>query len=77
MLVLRHFISSTVSLQDGQVGDTVGGTDLSSVGSGKSTLAMSTADNFIIDGNVAGTIEVVVADPNKGPGALPRSMPPR
>ena len=43
-----------------QVGDTVGGTDLSSVGSGKSTLAMSTADNFIIDGNVSGTTEVVV-----------------
>ena len=60
MLVLRHFISSTVSLQDGQVGDTVGGTDLSSVGSGKSTLAMSTADNFIIDGNVSSTTEVVV-----------------
>jgi len=56
----------------------VGGTDLSSVGSGKSTLAMSTADNFIIDGNVSGTTEVVVvADANNGPGALTRSMPPR
>ena len=40
MLVLRHFISSTVSLQDVQVGDTVCGTDLSFVGSGKSTLAI-------------------------------------
>jgi outer membrane autotransporter protein len=30
----------------------------------------STADNFIIDGNVAGTTEVVVADANKGPGVL-------
>jgi autotransporter family porin len=73
-----------ISLQDGQVGDvfrisnTVGGTDLSFVGSGKSTLAIdaslggpgSTADNFIIDGNVAGTTEVVVADANKGPGVL-------
>ena len=29
-----------ISLQDGQVGDTVGGTDLSSVSSGKSTLAI-------------------------------------
>ena len=38
----------------------MGDTDLSSVGSGKSTLAMSTADNFIIDGNVSGTTEVVV-----------------
>jgi autotransporter family porin len=73
-----------ISLHDGQVGDvfrisnTVGGTDLSFVGSGKSTLAIdaflggpgSNADNFIIDGNVAGTTALQGADANKGPGVL-------
>jgi hypothetical protein len=38
--IIEFLRLSKVSLQDGQVGDTVGGTDLSSVGSGKSTFAI-------------------------------------
>jgi outer membrane autotransporter protein len=73
-----------ISLQDDAVGDvfeianTPGGTDLDFVASGKSELAVdaflggpgSTADNFIIDGNVSGKTKVDVNNTNAGPGVL-------
>jgi Autochaperone Domain Type 1 len=74
----------TISLQDGGTGDTFrisntpGGTDLNFVASGNSTLAVdaflggagSTADHFIVDGNVSGRTAVTVYDTNPGPGVL-------
>jgi outer membrane autotransporter protein len=73
-----------ISLQDGQVGDvfritnTYGATDLAFNGSGQSALAIdaflggpgSTADNFIIDGDVSGQTKVKVNNTNTGPGVF-------
>ncbi|MGH6735654.1 MAG: autotransporter outer membrane beta-barrel domain-containing protein [Methyloceanibacter sp.] len=73
-----------ISLVDGGTGDvfqisnTVGGTDLDFAASGASTLAVdaflggpgSTADNFIIEGNVSGTTAVQVNNLNTGPGVF-------
>jgi len=78
-----------ISLQDGKEGDvfrisnTVGGTGLSFVGAGQSTLAIdaflggpgSTADNFIIDGDVSGTTKLSVFNTNPGPGTAKAVIP--
>ena len=75
--------SGTISLVDGQVGDifqisnTVGGTDLDFAASGGSTLAVdaflgppgSTADVFVIDGDVTGRTKLTVNNTNAGFGA--------
>ncbi len=61
-----------------RISNTVGGTNLSFVASNGSTLGVdaflggpgSTADNFIIDGNVSGKTELEVNDTNPGPGVL-------
>jgi autotransporter family porin len=73
-----------ISLVDGEEGDifqisnTVGGTDLAFAASGDSTLAVdaflgppgSTADNFIIDGNVTGKTALTLNNTNPGPGVF-------
>jgi len=74
----------TISTVDGGVGDvftisnTPGGTDLNFNGSGGSTLAVdaflggpgSTADNFVVEGNVSGSTTVAVNNTNTGPGVF-------
>jgi hypothetical protein len=73
-----------ISLQDGAVGDTFrisntpGGTDLDFVASGQSALAIdaflggpnSTADQFIIDGNISGATKLKVNNTNTGPSVF-------
>ena len=74
----------TISTVDGGTGDvftisnTPGGTDLDFNGSGDSTLAVdaflggpgSTADNFVVQGNVSGSTTVAVNNTNTGPGVF-------
>jgi len=76
--------SGLISLVDGEEGDifqisnTVGGTDLAFAASNGSTLAVdaflgppgSTADNFIIDGNVTGKTALTLNNTNPGPGVF-------
>ncbi len=73
-----------ISLQDGQVGDvfeisnTVGQRNLAFAASGNSTLAVdaflggpgSTADNFVINGNISGKTKLAVNNTNPGPGSF-------
>ena len=73
-----------ITLRDGEVGDlftisnTLGLSDLDFVASGKSRLAVdaflgppgSTADNFVINGDVSGKTRLVVNNTSPGPGAF-------
>jgi autotransporter family porin len=82
--------SGLISLVDGNEGDifqisnTVGGTDLAFAASNGSTLAVdaflggpgSTADNFVIDGNVSGKTAVTINNTNPAPGVFnPQGIP--
>jgi len=74
----------TISTVDGGTGDvftisnTPGGKNLNFSGSGGSTLAVdaflggpgSTADNFVVEGNVSGSTTVAVHNTNYGPGVF-------